>query len=148
MPRLGGAFQSDSLAGSRWGGRAVDFVRTTTDQEGRYRLVGLPIGADNAILALEESGSMQPELCLCTQAVDDLVEVTIQDNGPGVPPDQRLRIFEPLFIGWRNRRRRAGMGLALAQEIVTEHGGGILIDPDYDRGCRIRLYLRSVEPDD
>ena len=99
----------------------------------------------NAILALRESGSIQPELCLCTQAVDDLVEVTIQDNGPGIPPDQRFKIFEPLFIGWRNRRGRAGMGLALAQEIVIEHGGCILIDPDYDRGCRIRLSLKRVE---
>ena len=90
---------------------------------------------------------MQPELRLSTTTVDDLVEVTVQDNGPGIPANRRFKVFQPLFVGWRNRRGRAGMGLTLAQEIVTEHGGCIVVDPDHNNGCCIRLSLRRVEPD-
>ncbi len=102
---------------------------------------------DNAVLALEEQGGMQPELRLSTTTVDDLVEVTVQDNGPGIPANRRFKVFQPLFVGWRNRRGRAGMGLTLAQEIVTEHGGCIVVDPDHNKGCCIRLSLRRVVPD-
>jgi nitrogen fixation negative regulator NifL len=103
---------------------------------------------DNAIQALKEDGGMQPELRLTTRAVDGLVEVTVRDNGPGIPAGQRLKVFEPLFIGWRNRRGRAGMGLALAQEIVVEHGGCIEVDPEYGQGCLIRLSLTKVVQDE
>lgn len=103
---------------------------------------------DNAILALNETSGVQPELRLTTRAVDGFVEVTVQDNGPGVPAEQRFKVFEPLFIGWRNRRGRAGMGLALAQEIVAEHGGCIEVDPEYGQGCLIRLSLTKVAQDE
>jgi C4-dicarboxylate-specific signal transduction histidine kinase len=53
-------------------------------------------------------------------------------------------VFEPFFIGWRNQRGRAGMGLALSQEIVNAHGGSIEVDPTLHDGCRIRLSLTAV----
>jgi nitrogen fixation negative regulator NifL len=96
---------------------------------------------DNAILALNETSKTHRVLRLSTMAIDDGVEVGIQDNGPGIAVEDGFKVFEPFFIGWRNRRNRAGMGLALAQEIVTQHGGWIQIDPDYRDGCRIRLSL-------
>nr|WP_207280837.1 nitrogen fixation negative regulator NifL [Thiocystis violacea] len=103
---------------------------------------------DNAIQAMRESGRPNRELCLTTRALDNGVEVEIQDNGPGIPADDRYRVFEPFHIGWRNRRGRAGMGLALAQEIVNAHGGSIEVDPDFADGCLIRLSLTAVFPDD
>jgi len=96
---------------------------------------------DNAILALNETSKTHRVLRLSTMAIDDGVEVGVQDNGPGIAVEDRYKVFEPFFIGWRNRRNRAGMGLALAQEIVNQHGGWIQIDPDYTDGCRIRLSL-------
>jgi signal transduction histidine kinase len=38
------------------------------------------------------------------------------------------------------------MGLALAQEIVNQHGGSIEIDPEFRDGCRVRLTLVGVPP--
>jgi nitrogen fixation negative regulator NifL len=102
---------------------------------------------DNAILALSETASTHREIRLATRALGEVVEVEVQDNGPGIRPEDRFKVFEPLFIGWRNRRGRAGMGLALAQQIVNEHGGGIAIDPEYHDGCRIRLTLSAVAAD-
>ncbi len=103
---------------------------------------------DNAIQALRESGRPNRELSLTTRSLDHGVEVEIQDNGPGIPADDRYRVFEPFHIGWRNRRGRAGMGLALSQEIVNAHGGSIAVDPDFADGCLIRLSLTAVFPDD
>ena len=102
---------------------------------------------DNAIQALNESGRAHRDLLLTTRPLAGAVEVTIQDNGRGIPRGDRYRVFEPFFIGWRNPRGRAGMGLAMAQEIVTDHGGSILVDPDYHDGCRIRLTLNAVTAD-
>ncbi len=103
---------------------------------------------DNAILALNETNKTHRELRLSTRTIDDAVEVEFQDNGPGIEPEARFRVFEPFFIGWRNRRGRAGMGLALTQEFVSQHGGSIEIDPDYEDGCRIRLSLSAVTVDE
>jgi C4-dicarboxylate-specific signal transduction histidine kinase len=74
----------------------------------------------------------------------DGVEVEVQDNGGGIEQADRFKVFEPFFIGWRNRRGRAGMGLALTQEILSQHGGCIEIDRDFDDGCRIRLSLNAA----
>jgi nitrogen fixation negative regulator NifL len=102
---------------------------------------------DNAILALNEAGKTHRELHLSTRAIGDGVEVRVQDNGGGVDQEDRFKVFEPFFIGWRNRRGRAGMGLALTQEIINQHGGCIEIDPDFQDGCRIRLSLNATAVD-
>lgn len=99
---------------------------------------------DNAILALNESGKAYRELRLVTRSVGGGVEVQIQDNGLGIEPANRFKVFEPFFIGWRIRRGRAGMGLALSQEIVSQHGGCIEIDPGFKDGCCIRLSLDAA----
>jgi nitrogen fixation negative regulator NifL len=101
---------------------------------------------DNALQALHEGRGGQRELRLATRALDGGVEVIVEDNGPGFPQGDRFKAFEPFHIGWRNRRGRAGMGLALAQEIVNQHGGSIEIDPEFRDGCRVRLTLVGVPP--
>ncbi|MCG6943590.1 MAG: nitrogen fixation negative regulator NifL [Thiohalocapsa sp.] len=103
---------------------------------------------DNALQAMYEGGGSHRGLRLATRALDDAVEVIVEDNGPGIPPERRLKVFEPFHIGWRNRRGRAGMGLALAQEIVNQHAGSIEIDPQYRDGCRVRVTLGNVRPQD
>ncbi|AFL75263.1 nitrogen fixation negative regulator NifL [Thiocystis violascens] len=103
---------------------------------------------DNAIQALRESSRPQRELRLSTRRLDSSVEIEIQDNGPGIASEDRYRVFEPFFIGWRNRRGRAGMGLALAQEIANAHGGSIEVDPEQTDGCLIRVSLTAVLPDE
>jgi nitrogen fixation negative regulator NifL len=103
---------------------------------------------DNAILALNEAGTTHRELRLVTRTLGDGVEVEIQDNGLGIDPASRIKVFEPFFVGWRNRRGRSGMGLPLSQEIVNQHGGCIEIDPDFREGCRVRLSLNAAAVDE
>lgn len=103
---------------------------------------------DNALQATCEGGRSQRELYISTRALENAVEVCIQDSGPGFPSGDRYKAFEPFYIGWRNRRSRAGMGLPLAQEIANQHGGSIEIDPDYNDGCRLLVTLTNALPRD
>ncbi len=70
--------------------------------------------------------------------------VTVADDGPGVPADQRDRIFER-FARLDDARSQdaggTGLGLAIAREIAHRHGGAIVIDGDYTAGARFVLRL-------
>lgn len=96
---------------------------------------------DNALLSLEEAGRVQRELRIHTSHHDGSIWVEITDNGIGIPPSQRLKVFEPFQSGWKRGRGKAGMGLCMAQEIVNSHNGSISIDPGYPQGCRLRINL-------
>ncbi len=70
---------------------------------------------------------------------------SVADNGPGVPPDQRQRIFEPFYSS--KGHAGTGLGLAVARKIVQELGGRIeLVDPP-DGGAEFRVYLAAARPE-
>lgn len=59
------------------------------------------------------------------------VEIAIEDDGPGIPEDERERIFEPFYRLDRSRDRATGgfgLGLSIAQKAVALHGGTLVID--------------------
>ncbi len=102
---------------------------------------------DNAVDALAESGSSNREIVLGTAITPDgMVEMTVEDSGPGVPDDERLTVFEPFHCGWRHRRGHAGMGLTIAQQAVLDQGGGIVLEPAAGGGCRVRVTLSTRIP--
>lgn len=97
---------------------------------------------DNAVDAVGEPGSLERAVVIETRrAAAGGVEVVISDSGPGVEPGIRPRIFEPFFSAWRRWRGRPGMGLAIAQNILTEHGGTIDVEAREEGGCRIVVGL-------
>jgi two-component system nitrogen regulation sensor histidine kinase GlnL len=68
------------------------------------------------------------------------LEVDVEDNGPGVPPALRERIFFPLVSG---REGGTGLGLTIAQTYVAQHGG--TIDCDSEAGCTVFRILLPLE---
>jgi nitrogen fixation negative regulator NifL len=94
---------------------------------------------DNAVEAIHESRTDRRELKVATLAHADRIEVIIEDSGPGIPEEWRLKIFQPFFTTKGADRQHIGMGLTVAQEIVASHGGLIEIDPGYRDGCRVRV---------
>jgi signal transduction histidine kinase len=79
----------------------------------------------------------------------DRIRVVFSDNGPGVPADLRTRIFEPFFTT-RDVGKGKGLGLAVAYDIVTSHGGTIDVEDTPGGGATFVLELpvqRGVHDD-
>ncbi len=71
---------------------------------------------------------------------DNAVVVEVEDDGPGIPPDQRESVFEPFVRLNEEGTRGAGLGLAAARSIARAHGGEIVI-ADTEKGALLRVTL-------
>jgi signal transduction histidine kinase len=68
------------------------------------------------------------------------VQISVEDNGSGIPPEVLPHIFEP-FFSTKDSGRGTGLGLAIAQDIVERHGGMITVESQPDTGSRFRVWL-------
>jgi signal transduction histidine kinase len=95
---------------------------------------------DNAAQALAEMppDSGERRITVHTGVVDDVVVLTVEDTGPGIPPENRARIFEPLFS---TKSFGTGLGLATVKQIVGQHGGTIDVDSEVGRGTSVTIRL-------
>jgi len=100
----------------------------------------------NAIDAVRELPVGERRIAIEAAAVDGRVLVTVTDNGPGVPPDRRERIFEPFFTS-KAPGQGTGLGLSLSYGLVREAGGTLSLLPT-DRGAAFRIDLPEAAPDD
>jgi signal transduction histidine kinase len=94
------------------------------------------------------NGAYEPLLKLSTRRTSDGVEVAIQDNGGGIPDDIIGKIFNPFFTT-KPTDQGTGLGLALSNDIVRQHGGEIAVDTEPGESTRmvVRLPL-SLEVED
>jgi signal transduction histidine kinase len=74
----------------------------------------------------------------------DWVEVTVQDNGRGIPSDQFQKIFEPFYTS-KDPGQGSGLGLSICRDIVQRHGGVITLESRLTEGSRfiVRLPVRK-----
>ena len=71
--------------------------------------------------------------------------IWVEDQGPGVPEQQREQIFERFWQADRSRSgSNAGMGLAIARSIGQAHGGSLSAKEGAQGGCRIELLLPAA----
>lgn len=70
---------------------------------------------------------------------DGCIAIDVEDEGPGVPPELRGRVFEPFFS--TKGERAGGLGLAISRRIVEEAGGRIDVGEDAEGGARFRITL-------
>jgi signal transduction histidine kinase len=81
---------------------------------------------------------------------DQHIWVSISDTGPGIPPDQQEKMFEPFVRGGQGRRFPQGMGLGLsiARELVEAHGGRLELESETGLGSKftVLLPLHPVKP--
>lgn len=75
---------------------------------------------------------------------EDGPTISVTDNGPGVPADQRERIFEPFVRLPRSPRGGTGLGLAIVRRTIESHGGTITCDPSPSGGARFTLRLPAA----
>ena len=97
---------------------------------------------DNAVDAMSERGRVLRELTITTRQVDDdLIAITIDDTGPGIPEAERYQVFQPFYTTKGIKGKRAGMGLTMVQDVVSEHAGNIDIGTAPGGGCRVELMI-------
>ena len=107
-------------------------------------MVGLPAGLrlviDNAIAnAVKHGGATEVQLNATCSA--DGVEITVDDNGTGVPSEERARVFERFSRGSTASRSGSGLGLALVAQQAELHGGTAVLQPSPLGGAQLRLRL-------
>jgi signal transduction histidine kinase len=78
----------------------------------------------------ESDGTYRPALKVTTREFGESVEVRVRDNGIGIPPENRDKLFQPFFTT-KPTGEGTGLGLSISYEIVTQqHGGTITVDSE------------------
>lgn len=97
----------------------------------------------NLILNAVEHNPDEPDLTIEIGQYErgDEISFFVRDNGVGVPYEVQSRIFEPFYRGPGRRSEGLGLGLALAQAIVSQAGGKIWLDSAPGEGATIRFSL-------
>jgi two-component system NtrC family sensor kinase len=76
------------------------------------------------------NGSFRPILRVATHDLGDAVEVRVRDNGTGIPPEIKDKLFQPFFTT-KPTGEGTGLGLSISYDIVTQqHGGTITVDSE------------------
>jgi nitrogen fixation negative regulator NifL len=98
----------------------------------------------NAIEAINLKRGGRREIKISCLVHQDHFETLIEDSGPGIADDIRNKAFQPFFTTKGAAQQHIGLGLAMAQEVVSQHGGTIDFDPAFNNGCRVRVQLPSA----
>ncbi|MDR3213706.1 MAG: nitrogen fixation negative regulator NifL, partial [Azoarcus sp.] len=97
---------------------------------------------DNAIEAVSQSGWKTRDIALSTTLSENYVQIAIDDRGPGIPAELRLKAFEPFFTTWVSRsQRHLGTGLSRALQVTAGHGGTLELRDAPGGGCRALVEL-------
>jgi two-component system, NtrC family, sensor kinase len=92
----------------------------------------------------EANGGYEPTLAAATKSLGDRVEITIRDNGTGIPPDVKAKIFNPFFTT-KPAGEGTGLGLSISHDIIVkQHGGSIEVDTQPGEFTEIRVILPRV----
>jgi two-component system NtrC family sensor kinase len=76
------------------------------------------------------NGAFRPTLAVVTREAGDAVEITVRDNGIGIPPEIRDRLFQPFFTT-KPTGEGTGLGLSISYDIITQqHGGTITVESE------------------
>lgn len=99
----------------------------------------------NLVINAEEAlaGDAPGRLWVRSRAVDGQVVMEVEDDGPGVPPELRSRIFEPYYTS--KSSAAAGFGLATVYSVVEAHGGHIEVLEGAAGGALFRVTLPATE---
>jgi len=108
---------------------------------GESQLLGELLGnlVDNAIRYGESGGR------ITVGVATDPVTLFVEDDGPGIPPAERERVFEPFYRPRHSTSGGCGLGLTIAREIAARHGAQLTIaDPPHGRGTRIEVVFAAA----
>ena len=92
----------------------------------------------NALQALDQVPASERSLSVKLQSEQGQGALTVNDSGPGIPPEMVPRIFEPFFS---TREQGLGLGLSLCESLAAAMGGQLGVQPRAPRGAAFTLRL-------
>ncbi|UHQ96392.1 ATP-binding protein (plasmid) [Natrinema halophilum] len=99
--------------------------------------------------AIEYSKDEPPQVHVSADRNSSMWEVSVQDEGIGIPPDEQDRIFEVFQrLQSQNDHEGSGIGLALVERIIERHGGEIWVDSESGEGSTFSFTLRAEDTHD
>lgn len=135
--------------------------RIESDQ---LRIMGDPVQIHQAVMnlcvnardALNGKGTLEIQLgqahqveltcsACCTRLEGDWIELSVADDGPGIPEEIRTRIFDPFFTT-KEVGKGTGMGLAVIHGILMQHNAHVVVESAIGRGTRFRLFFPPADP--
>jgi len=127
---------------------AVTFVNSVRDRDtvvgNADRLVQVFVNLiRNALLAVSPGGRIDVESKSLQRGGQSWISCTVLDNGPGIPADILPNLFET-FVSTRLDARGTGLGLTVAEGIVSQHGGTISAFNRLEGGACLEVLLPSV----
>jgi heavy metal sensor kinase len=133
--------QVAAIRGLEFSADIVEDARVLGDETALRRLVEILL--DNAFKYSASPGSVH----LSSEKRGECAVLTVQDSGVGIPPEEQEKIFERFYRVDKTRSREqggAGLGLAIARWIVTQHRGSITVKSQTGRGATFRVELPAI----
>ncbi|MBU0996393.1 MAG: response regulator [Proteobacteria bacterium] len=94
----------------------------------------------NAAQAIETKG----DITISTRSLEKQVEIVIEDNGSGIPPENLARIFDPFFTT-KAVGKGTGLGMNVAYNIIQKHKGTIRVESELGKGTRFTIVIPTQE---
>ncbi len=101
-------------------------------------LVNLIINARDAL-----TDSSQPQIKIIVRPVEEMLELSVTDNGSGIPQDVQSKIFDPFFTT-KPPGKGTGLGLSVIRRLVQDVGGKVQVESIVGHGCCMRLRFLPV----
>lgn len=93
--------------------------------------------------ALEATSALDDkQIFMRVRGDGDRLHISVADNGPGLAPEARERLFDPFYT---TKKNGLGLGLSLSRTIVEAHGGRLLVETDSAGMTNFRFYLPLIE---
>jgi signal transduction histidine kinase len=89
---------------------------------------------ENALHALNGKGIIE----VTVARAETFLRLTVRDNGVGIEPEVKSRVFEPYFS---TRAAGTGLGLAIARKVIEDHGGTISLESSPGDGTEVTILL-------
>ncbi|MBL4669235.1 MAG: HAMP domain-containing histidine kinase, partial [Flavobacteriales bacterium] len=93
---------------------------------------------DNAIYAIDKSENKNKDglITVTTESNEDLITLTIKDNGIGIPDNIKDKLFDPFFTT-KDVGEGTGLGLSIVRSIVDNHKGKVIVHSKINKGTEI-----------